>query len=83
MFQIRSTYDEWAPEYDEFPNGRDWPDQHLDLRSAWVAVVAYLYTQGWHGPLDAPMPYGHTEPAARYGETTIVNDAETITIFEP
>lgn len=85
MIHIHSTYTEWSPHYDDHPDGRAW-GAYADYAAAWAAVRAYLLADGWAtAPGDGPeglAPFGHTLPTARYGDTTIVNDAETITITE-
>jgi hypothetical protein len=89
MYTILSTYEEYAPEHDDYPNGRAWPGTYLDRTSAWLAVEAYLLTQGWsHMQSSDPdredemaiAPEGHDEPTFFWDDLIAVNDAETITI---
>ena len=82
-YLIRSTYAERAPEYDTHPQARQWPGEYEDYAQAWIAVESHLLLAGWKRRWSCRglTPYGHTEPTARYGDTTIRNDAETITIL--
>ena len=82
-YLIRSTYAEWAPEYDTHPRGRQWPGEYEYYAQAWTAVESHLLLAGWKKRVSyrALTPYGHSEPAARYGDTTIRNDAETIILI--
>ncbi|MET4106050.1 hypothetical protein [Hymenobacter sp. UYP22] len=87
MYQIRSTYDEWAPEYDTYPDGRQWPGHYETYAGAWAAVRDYLFSQRWaiQPSQEAPdglglAPYGHEQATTWPGQHTIQNDAETIEI---
>jgi hypothetical protein len=87
MLTIQSTYQEYAPESDTYPTGREWADTPADYAAAWEAVKAYLcQQQGWQELTSSTSgrvglaPQGHTEPFAFFGDTLILNDAEVITI---
>ncbi|MBG8553072.1 hypothetical protein [Hymenobacter guriensis] len=89
MYQIRSTYTEWAAEYDDNPSGRVWAGQYETYAGAWAAVRDHLFAGRWElkpskaRPSELGLaPYGHEEPTAFYGQTIIENDAETIEIRE-
>jgi len=90
MFTILSTYDEWHPDYDLYPDGRAWSGTFPTYAATWAALEAYLLAQQWsriggHDPTDLTgclAPYGHAKALICYGDTTIRNDAETITITQ-
>jgi hypothetical protein len=87
MLLIRSTYEEYAPDFDRYPSGRVWAVQAPDYAAGWEAVKAYLTEQqGWRELTHSQTgrvglaPKGHAEPFAFFGDTLILNDAETIAI---
>jgi len=84
MFHIRSTYAEWAPEFDDYPEGRDWPGEFATFRTAWSAVRSYLLQEKrWHQVEGGWLaPFGQEEGLAFHTHATIRNDAETIRITQ-
>lgn len=87
MLSIQSTYEEYAPDFDRYPSGRAWEIAPLDYAASWEAVKAYLTEQqGWRELPHSQTgrvglaPQGHAEPFAFFGDTLILNDAETIEI---
>lgn len=89
MFKIHSTYDEFAPEYDDYPAGRAWPGEHPTREAAYQAIRAYLLTQQrWreapHPHRNEPglAPFGHAWATALPSDNIFFNDAETIHLIE-
>ena len=87
MLSIRSTYEEYAPDHDTYPSGRVWAVTPPDYAGSWETVKAYLtQQQGWRELTHSQTgrvglaPEGHAEPCAYFGDTLILNDAETIEI---
>jgi hypothetical protein len=87
MLAILSTYEEYDPAHDRYPSGQPWELTTAHYATAWEAVKAYLVQQqGWRELAHSQTkrvglaPKGHAEPFAYFGDTVILNDAETITI---